>query len=49
LAPATAPVDPPAGGNAIGVISEENERGFVLSLGTKGVINRKGFNAGADA
>jgi crotonyl-CoA carboxylase/reductase len=33
-----------AGGNAIGVISEENKRDFVLSLGAKGVINRKGFN-----
>ena len=33
-----------AGGNAIGVISEENKREFVLSLGAKGVINRKDFN-----
>jgi crotonyl-CoA carboxylase/reductase len=33
-----------AGGNAIGVISEANKRDFVLSLGAKGVINRKGFN-----
>jgi crotonyl-CoA carboxylase/reductase len=33
-----------AGGNAIGVISEENKRDFVLSLGAKGVVNRKGFN-----
>ena len=33
-----------AGGNAIGVISEENKRDFVLSLGAKGVINRKDFN-----
>jgi crotonyl-CoA carboxylase/reductase len=33
-----------AGGNAIGVISEENKRDFVLSLGAKGVINRKVFN-----
>ena len=32
-----------AGGNAIGVISEENKRDFVLSLGAKGVINRKDF------
>ena len=33
-----------AGGNAIGVISEESKRDFVLSLGAKGVINRKDFN-----
>ena len=33
-----------AGGNAIGVISEENKRDFVLSLGAKGVVNRKDFN-----
>ena len=33
-----------AGANAIGVISEENKRDFVLSLGAKGVINRKDFN-----
>jgi len=33
-----------AGGNAIGVISEEDKRDFVLSLGAKGVINRKDFN-----
>jgi crotonyl-CoA carboxylase/reductase len=32
------------GGNAIGVISEEDKREFVLSLGAKGVINRKDFN-----
>ncbi len=32
-----------AGANAIGVISEENKRDFVLSLGAKGVINRKEF------
>ena len=32
-----------AGANAIGVISEENKRDFVLSLGAKGVINRKDF------
>ena len=32
-----------AGGNAIGVISEESKREFVLSLGAKGVINRKDF------
>lgn len=33
-----------AGGNAIAVISEENKREFVQSLGAKGVINRKDFN-----
>ena len=33
-----------AGANAIGVISEEDKRDFVLSLGAKGVINRKDFN-----
>ena len=33
-----------AGANAIGVISEENKRDFVLSLGAKGVINRKDFD-----
>ncbi|WP_114964363.1 crotonyl-CoA carboxylase/reductase [Alkalilacustris brevis] len=33
-----------AGGNAIGVISEEDKRDFVMSLGAKGVINRKEFN-----
>ncbi|QDL93569.1 crotonyl-CoA carboxylase/reductase [Paroceanicella profunda] len=32
-----------AGANAIGVISEEDKREFVLSLGAKGVINRKDF------
>ena len=32
-----------AGANAIGVISEEDKRDFVLSLGAKGVINRKDF------
>jgi crotonyl-CoA carboxylase/reductase len=32
------------GGNAIGVISDESKREFVLSLGAKGVINRKNFN-----
>ena len=31
------------GGNAIGIISEESKRDFVLSLGAKGVINRKDF------
>jgi len=33
-----------AGANAIGVISDETKREFVMSLGAKGVINRKDFN-----
>ena len=33
-----------AGGNAIGVISNEDKREFVMGLGAKGVLNRKGFN-----
>ncbi len=33
-----------AGANAIGVISDEDKREFVLSLGAKGVINRRDFN-----
>jgi crotonyl-CoA carboxylase/reductase len=33
-----------AGGNAIGVISDEDKREFVMGLGAKGVINRKEFN-----
>ncbi|MCF6304870.1 MAG: crotonyl-CoA carboxylase/reductase [Rhodobacteraceae bacterium] len=33
-----------AGGNAIGVISDESKRDFVMSLGAKGVINRKDFD-----
>jgi crotonyl-CoA carboxylase/reductase len=33
-----------SGANAIGVISDETKRDFVLSLGAKGVINRKDFN-----
>ncbi|RMF35438.1 MAG: crotonyl-CoA carboxylase/reductase [Alphaproteobacteria bacterium] len=33
-----------AGGNAIGVISDEDKRDFVLGLGARGVINRKDFN-----
>src|SRR5580693_10207417 len=33
-----------SGANAIGVISDESKREFVLSLGAKGVINRKDFN-----
>ena len=32
-----------AGGNAIGVISDEDKRAFVMGLGAKGVINRKEF------
>jgi crotonyl-CoA carboxylase/reductase len=32
-----------SGANAIGVISDETKREFVLSLGAKGVINRKDF------
>lgn len=32
-----------AGGNAIGVISDEDKRDFVMGLGAKGVINRKDF------
>ena len=32
-----------AGANAIGVISDESKRDFVMSLGAKGVINRKDF------
>jgi crotonyl-CoA carboxylase/reductase len=33
-----------AGANAIGVISDESKRDFVLQLGAKGVINRRDFN-----
>jgi crotonyl-CoA carboxylase/reductase len=33
-----------SGANAIGVISDEDKRDFVLSLGAKGVLNRKDFN-----
>jgi crotonyl-CoA carboxylase/reductase len=33
-----------AGANAIGVISDEDKREFVMNLGAKGVINRKDFN-----
>jgi len=33
-----------AGANAIGVISEEDKRDFVLGLGAKGVVNRKKFD-----
>ncbi len=32
-----------SGANAIGVISDESKRDFVMSLGAKGVINRKDF------
>jgi crotonyl-CoA carboxylase/reductase len=32
-----------AGANAIGVISDDEKRDFVLQLGAKGVINRKSF------
>ena len=32
-----------AGANAIGVISDEDKRQFVMDLGAKGVINRKDF------
>ncbi len=32
------------GANAIGVISDDDKRDFVMSLGAKGVINRKDFN-----
>jgi crotonyl-CoA carboxylase/reductase len=33
-----------AGANAIGVISDDSKRDFVLQLGAKGAINRKNFN-----
>ncbi|MCX7561055.1 crotonyl-CoA carboxylase/reductase [Sulfitobacter sp. F26204] len=33
-----------AGANAIGVISDETKRDFVMDLGAKGVLNRKDFN-----
>ncbi|MBI6628696.1 crotonyl-CoA carboxylase/reductase [Pontibaca salina] len=33
-----------AGANAIGVISDESKRDFVLNLGAKGVINRRDFD-----
>lgn len=33
-----------AGANAIGIISDENKREFVLGLGAKGVINRRDFD-----
>ncbi|MGY8685250.1 crotonyl-CoA carboxylase/reductase [Bradyrhizobium sp. UFLA05-153] len=33
-----------AGANAIGVVSDEGKRNYVMSLGAKGVINRKDFD-----
>ena len=33
-----------SGANAIGVISDDDKRDFVMQLGAKGVINRKKFN-----
>jgi crotonyl-CoA carboxylase/reductase len=33
-----------AGANAIGIISDEDKRDYVMSLGARGVINRKEFN-----
>ena len=33
-----------SGANAIGMISDETKRDYVMSLGAKGVINRKDFN-----
>lgn len=33
-----------AGANAIGVISDESKRDFVMSMGAKGVINRRDFD-----
>jgi crotonyl-CoA carboxylase/reductase len=33
-----------SGGNALAVISDEGKRDFVLSLGARGAINRKGFD-----
>jgi crotonyl-CoA carboxylase/reductase len=33
-----------AGANAIGVISDDDKRDFVMSLGARGVINRKDFD-----
>ncbi|GLS44577.1 crotonyl-CoA carboxylase/reductase [Methylobacterium brachythecii] len=33
-----------SGANAIGVISDESKRDYVMSLGAKGVINRKDFD-----
>lgn len=33
-----------AGANAIGVVSDDRKRDFVMSIGAKGVINRRGFD-----
>jgi crotonyl-CoA carboxylase/reductase len=33
-----------AGANAIGVVSEDDKRDYVMSLGARGVINRKNFD-----
>ncbi len=33
-----------AGANAVGVISDEDKREFVMELGAKGVLNRKDYN-----
>ncbi len=33
-----------AGANAIGIISEDDKKDFVMSMGAKGVINRKNFD-----
>src|SRR5260370_12099626 len=33
-----------SGANAIGIISDESKRDYVMQLGAKGVINRKGFS-----
>jgi len=33
-----------SGANAIGVVSDDEKRDFVMQLGAKGVINRKNFN-----
>jgi len=33
-----------SGANAIGVVSEEDKRDFVMQLGARGVINRKNFD-----
>ena len=39
-----------SGANAIGIISDESKRDYVMQLGAKGVINRKDFSCwGADA
>ncbi len=33
-----------SGANAIGVVSEDDKRDFVMQLGARGVVNRKNFN-----